>query len=163
MPPKLPRITPPPVCTLQAEADCRRSEPDCFDESLPDASGLSMSQDADIASPNGRCESGSHPIPSCSPEVVRCRFRHTHSQHAQALGQTTLYNSAESQHECLPPAAPSITPTLPYLSPCCRYARCMQCSEDQSRVRPFPDLSFHIEASEEAAVSDPTQVYLSTR
>ncbi|KAL3156366.1 hypothetical protein ABBQ38_000681 [Trebouxia sp. C0009 RCD-2024] len=159
-PSKPPRITPPPVCNLQAEAECRPSAPHASADSPPDAS---MSPDADMASPSGRCESGSVPIPSCSPEVMRCQFKLKRSPHAKALDQANLCISAESQHECLPPAMPSTTPTLLHVSPCRRYARCMQSSEDQSRVRPFPDLSFDTEASEEAVASDMSQVPLITR
>ena len=155
-PSKPPRITPPPVCTLQAEAECRPSPPHTLADSPPDTS---MSPDADVASPSGRCDSGSHPIPSYSPEVMRCQFK----PHVKALGQANLCISAESQHECLLPAIPSTTPTLLHVSPSRRYARCMQCSEDQSRVRPFPDLSFDTEASEEAVASDTAQVPLTTR
>lgn len=159
-PSKPPRITPPPFCNLQAETECRPSAPHASADGPPDAS---MSPDADIASPGGRCEPGSHPIPSCSPEVMCCHFKLELSPHAKALDQANLCISAESQHECLPPAMSSTTPTLLHVSPHCRYARCMQSSEDQSRVRPFPDLSFDTEASQEAVASDTSQVPVITR
>ena len=154
MHPKPPRITPPLLCTLQTQAECRPTASDTLPEGLPDTSGRSMSQDADVASPSGRCEPGSHPIPCCSPEVQRFQFRHKHSPYAKALGQAGLCVSAESQLEGLPSAVPSTTPILPHLSSRRRRAWCMQCSEDQATIRPFPDLNFDTEASGEAVPSD---------
>lgn len=145
MQPKPPRITPPPLLSLQAQADSRPPVPDTLPEALS-----SLSVQSDSASPSGGFTSSSQPVPCCSPEVKRFHIRHKRSPHAQASCQAQLCSNAGLQLDHLPPAVPSITPTLPHVSSRRRHARCMQSSEDQSTVRAFPDLDFASEALGEA-------------
>ena len=148
---KPPRITPPPLLTAQAE--CGPSASDTLPEGLASVSEQSTRLDAAVASPSGRCGSSSQPVPCCSPEIKRCGFRHQHSAYDEAVSQAELCISAESQLERLPPAVLSTTPTLPCVSRSRCNTRCMQFSEDQSIIRPFPDLDFESEASDEAMPS----------
>lgn len=150
MQPKPPRITPPPLLSLQAQADSRPPAPDTLPTAL---SSLSVQSDADVASPSGGFVSSSQPVPCCSPEVQRFHFRHKRSPDTKASCQAKLCINAGLQLDHLPPAVPSITPTLPHVSSRRRHARCMQSSEDQSTVRAFPDLDFATEASGEAMPS----------
>ena len=155
---KPPRITPPPLLTLQAQAECGPSASDTSPEGLPSVSERSTTPDADVASPSSRCGSSSQPVPCCSPEFKRFGFRHQQSPHANALSQAKLCISAETQLEHLPPAVLSTTPTLPHATSRHRNARCIRCSEDQSTIRPFPDLDFESEASDEAMPLAPSQI-----
>ena len=155
---KPPRITPPPLLNLQAKAQCGPSAPDTLLEGLSSVPEQSKRPDADVASPSGRCGSGSQPVPCCSPEIKRIGFRQQQSPHAKASSESKLCISAESQLEHLPPAVPSTTPTLPRVLLRRQNARCMQCSGDQSTIRPFPDLDVESEASDEAMPSAPSQV-----
>ena len=151
MQPKPPRITPPPLLSLQAQVDSRPPAPDSLPEAL---SSLSVQSDADVASPSGGFTSSAQPVPCCSPEVKRFHFRHKRSPHAKA----SCHGGLQLDH--LPPAVLSITPTLPHVSSRRRHARCMQSSEDQSTVRAFPDLDFASEASGEAMPSSASHVGL---
>ena len=153
---KPPRITPPPLLTVQAE--CGPSASDTLPEGLASVSERSTRLDAAVASPSGRCGSSSQPVPCCSPEIKRTGFRHQHSPHAKAVSQAELCISAGSQLEHLPPAVLSTTPTLPGVSRSRRNARCMHFSEDQSTIRPFPDLDLESEASDEAMPSAPNHI-----
>lgn len=150
-----PRITPP-LSNLQAHAECK---PDTVPEGLSSVSEQSNKPDADLAFPSGRRGSSSQPVPCCSPEMKRLvGLRHQQSPHATALSQAKLCISAESQLEHMPPAITSTTPTLPRVSSRRRNARFMQCSESQSTIRPFPDLDFESEASDEAMPIAPSHV-----
>ena len=167
--PRPPRITPPPLLCIIKPLESSEPSSSTSHPGLPSSQSPLLSLDGDNLSPTGMHSSGTSPLPCTSPHLKRSPWdRHGHPARRlqQALTQSQgkrpcrLPARAESAElSQLPPAMPSITPTL--LVPGFSKQSCsmnMHSSDEQSvgcsgsRIRPFPDLAFDTDASGECAL-----------
>ncbi|KAL0017703.1 hypothetical protein WJX77_005019 [Trebouxia sp. C0004] len=162
--PRPPRITPPPpLCTIQP-LESSEPSPSTLLPGLSSSHSPMLSLGGDILSPAGMHSPGTSPLPCTSPHL-RCSPSDRHGHPARRLQQGLTQSQGKrpcrlparaelAEPSQLPPAMPSITPTLLVPGFSKRgHSMHMQSSDDQSvgcsgsGIRPFPDLAFDTDAS----------------
>lgn len=172
-PHKPPRITPPPPLPISLPSGLSES---ASTPTLPSTSNrisaAHQGSDADIIpSPGAILQLSSDPLPSNSPDLRQLPFNgatHLHGRRQQSSMQQSLTSSPSqcdspsvAESGDLPrllPAVPSATPTLLIPGHPCRGRSALMQAQDSnepswssSGVRPFPDLGFETDASQDTA------------
>ncbi len=164
--PRPPRITPPPALCIIQPFESSEPSPSTSLPGLSSSQSPMLSSGSDMLSPPGMHSSGTSPVPCTSPRLrqspcdrhpARCSQQAlTHSPAKRPCRLPARPELAELSQ--LPPAMPSITPTLgPGFSKRGRSMH-MHSSDDQSvgcsgsEIRPFPDLAFDTDAPAECVL-----------